>query len=168
MIFIYGAEQDEHKQEFLTELAAVCFDQTIPILIGGDFSLLRSSQEKNMNYHGNRNYDTFNSIINTYELREIELAGGGFTWSNNKETPTLEKLDRLLMRNGWDTLFPLVNVQKLSILVSDHNPLILDTLEEIEPCHKSFRFETSWTGGEDFLENVEKIWNEPIVAKQIL
>lgn len=121
-----------------------------------------------MNYHGNRNYDTFNSIINTYELREIELAGGEFTWSNNKETPTLEKLDRLLMSNGWDTLFPLVNVQKLSRLVSDHNPLILDTMEEREPCHKSFRFETSWIGGEDFLEKVEKIWNEPIVAKDSL
>lgn len=46
LIFIYGAAQEEHKQEFLIELAAVCSDQTIPILIGGDFNLLSSFQEK--------------------------------------------------------------------------------------------------------------------------
>lgn len=110
IIFVYGAAQEENKQVFLSELAAVCSDQTIPILLGGDFNLLRSSDEKNMNYQNNRNNDNFNYIINTYDLREIDLSGGGFTWSNNQENPTLEKLDRLLMSNEWEYLFPLANV----------------------------------------------------------
>lgn len=69
MVFVYGVAQGEYKQEFLTELADVCSDQRTPVLIGGDFYLLRSSEEKNMIFHSNRNYDTFNAIINTYELR---------------------------------------------------------------------------------------------------
>lgn len=66
VVFVYGAAQDEHKQEFLTELVDVCSDPSILVLIGGDFSLLRSFEEKNMNFHSNRNYDTFSAIINTY------------------------------------------------------------------------------------------------------
>jgi hypothetical protein len=46
----------------------------------------------------------FNWIINSYELREISLNGGKFTWSNNQADPTLEKLDRLLMNNELESL----------------------------------------------------------------
>lgn len=90
-------------------------------------------------------------------LRELDRAGGAFTWSNNKENPTLEKLDRLLMSSGWEQLFPLANVHKFTRLVSNHNPLILDTLEEREPRHKSFRFESSWIQREDSVSTIERI-----------
>lgn len=74
--------------------------------MGGDFNLLRSSKEKNKNLHVNCNYDTFNSIVNTCELRGMNMDGGNFTWSNNHEEPTLEKLDRLLMCGGWESCSP--------------------------------------------------------------
>ena len=64
-----------------------------------------------MNFHSSKNYATFNAIINTYEPREMELDGGGFTWSNNKENPTLEKLDRLLKSSGWEQSFPMTSTQ---------------------------------------------------------
>lgn len=37
--------------------------------------------------------DNFNAIISAYELREINMTGGKFTWSNNQPDPTLDKLD---------------------------------------------------------------------------
>lgn len=46
-------------------------------------------------------------------------------WSNNQLTPTLEKVDRILMNKEWEDLFPKVMVKKLPREVSDHNPLIL-------------------------------------------
>jgi hypothetical protein len=35
----------------------------------------------------------FNLVINSYDLRELPIACGKYTWSNNRENPTLEKLD---------------------------------------------------------------------------
>jgi hypothetical protein len=67
----------------------------------------------------------FNWIINTYELRDLPLNGGIYTWSNNQHDPTLEKLDRVLMSPEWDSLFPLTNLKKAPRVMSDHNPLIL-------------------------------------------
>lgn len=79
------------------------------MLIGGDFNILRFSEEKNKNFHGNRFTDMFNWIINTYDLRDLLLNGGMFTWSNNQLDPTLEKLDRVLMSTDWESEFPLTN-----------------------------------------------------------
>jgi exonuclease III len=97
--------------------------------VGGDFNLLRFSNEKNKAMSHSKWTDIFNSIINTCALREIHTSGGQYTWSNNHSDPTLEKLDRFLMSSSWEMLFPLVTVHKLVRDMSDHNPLILDTLD---------------------------------------
>ena len=55
----------------------------------------------------------FNLIINSYALRDLTLNGGLYTWSNNHEDPTLEKLDRCLMSENWESLFPLSNLRKI-------------------------------------------------------
>lgn len=47
LVIVYGATQLDRKEEFLTELAMVCSDQNIPLLLGGAFNLIRSDAEKN-------------------------------------------------------------------------------------------------------------------------
>jgi hypothetical protein len=86
----------------------------------------------------------FNWIINSYELREIKMNGGKYTWSNNHSDPTPEKLDKVLVNNRWETSFPLSNVRKIPRYISDHNPLLSCTdCEKIKKI-KQFCFETSW------------------------
>ena len=94
---IYGPAQDEFKESFLSELSNFCFKAKYPILMGGDFNILRFSFDKNKKFVENNFSCVFNLIINSYELRELTLAGGKFTWSNNRKDPTLEKLDRVLI-----------------------------------------------------------------------
>jgi hypothetical protein len=36
-------------------------------------------------------------FFNNLDLREIEFSGRQFTWANYLETPTYEKLDRILV-----------------------------------------------------------------------
>ena len=36
----------------------------------------------------------FNTMIESLDLREIDLTGRQFTWSNSLHVPTYEKLDR--------------------------------------------------------------------------
>jgi hypothetical protein len=44
-----------------------------------------------------RHTPLFNSLIHFYELRELVMNGGLFTWSNNQENLAMEKLDRVLV-----------------------------------------------------------------------
>jgi len=43
---VYGAAQPEHKDSFLAEFVNTCSSQTLPLLVGGDFNLIRSPDEK--------------------------------------------------------------------------------------------------------------------------
>jgi endonuclease/exonuclease/phosphatase family metal-dependent hydrolase len=88
---------------------------------------LRNSKEKNNNRFSERWPFLFNAVIDSFDLREIELTGRRFTWANSIPFQTLEKLDRVLMTTEWEFKFPLVTVQALNRGVSDHTPLLLDT-----------------------------------------
>jgi hypothetical protein len=39
-------------------------------------------------------------------MREVALIGGKFTWCNNHADPILAKLDRVLMNEKWEDIFP--------------------------------------------------------------
>jgi len=97
LVTVYGPAQEDKKDQFLTELAQICSNKKYHMLIGGDFNILKFSSEKNKSFHNNKHSDIFNSIINSFELRDLDISGGRFTWSNNQENPTLEKLDRILI-----------------------------------------------------------------------
>jgi exonuclease III len=83
LVNVYGPTQDEFKDQFLSELASMCLKCKHPMLIGGDFNILRFSDDKNKNFTQNRFFDIVNRIINLYELRDLALQGGTYTWSNN-------------------------------------------------------------------------------------
>jgi exonuclease III len=71
------------------------------------------------------------------------MLGGMFTWSNDQKDPTLEKLDRILMSRGWESLFPIAHVHKSPRGISDHCPLVMDTSVAQGKKVRSFRFELS-------------------------
>jgi len=141
---IYGPAQDEFKENFLLNCLAFVFKAKYPILMGGDFNILRFSADKNKKFTSNNFSFVFNLIINSYELRELPLAGGKFTWTNNRKDPTLEKLDRVLISNSWEPDFPLCNLRKIPRYMSDHNTLIVRTDLEQKIGSRPFCFETSW------------------------
>ena len=167
-LVVYGATQDENKMNFLSELSAFCSRNKEPILIGGDFNILRYMNERNKPGGSFKYSDTFNSLINFYELREIIMSGGLYTWSNNQDNPTLEKLDRILVSNGWADLYPQVLVRKLPREVSDHNPLIISSGISKKPFQIQFRFELSWVSHPKFKNEVARIWGKPCNAKSAL
>jgi hypothetical protein len=164
---VYGAAQADHKEEFLVELAALCSKIADPYIIGGDFNIIRFPL-KNRNFCPNRFSSIFNTFINVSELREIYISGDGYTWSNNQELPTLEKLDRILVTKKWEILFPTAHVYKMPRIMSDHNPLILSTQNAQRGKMREFRFELSWLKDPEFLSKVKRLWEEPTRDSSIL
>jgi hypothetical protein len=46
LVAVYGAAQDEYKENFLAELVKTCANEDLPVLVGGDFNIIRNRQEK--------------------------------------------------------------------------------------------------------------------------
>lgn len=65
VVVVYGPAQVQYKEQFLAELVNMCSHGSLPIIIGGDFNILRSLQEKNNDNFDNRWPFLFNAAINT-------------------------------------------------------------------------------------------------------
>ncbi|WVZ62463.1 hypothetical protein U9M48_012212 [Paspalum notatum var. saurae] len=129
LVSVYGAAQQHFKEAFLTELVQLCMKETLPILIGGDFNIIREPTEKNNANYSDRWPFLFNAIIDAFNLRKLELSGRQFTWANHLPVPTFEKLDRILSYTDWEMKFPRTSILALTREISDHTPLFLNTGE---------------------------------------
>jgi hypothetical protein len=86
----------------------------------------------------------FRRLVNELGLKEIPLLGRCYTWSNERETPTLVKLDGVLCTVDWEALYLECILQSQATKLSDHRSLLL-SLKEGVPGKKRFHFESSWT-----------------------
>jgi hypothetical protein len=102
IVAVYGAAHDEHKADFLVELVRLCENETFPLLVNGYFSIMRRKEDnKNDNFNPWWPF-IFNEIIDSLDLRELGLSSCQYTWANRRQTPTFEKLDRILVSVEWE------------------------------------------------------------------
>lgn len=77
------------------------------------------------------------------------LVGRSFTWSNERNRPTLEKIDRWFCSSD--------GLQPLATTISDYCPLLMSTAANFR-FKRQFHFETFWTKLEGFQEVVAVAW----------
>jgi hypothetical protein len=95
----------KHKQAFLNELHTSMLDDKNPIIIGGDFNLVRYLVDKSNRRVDFKWCDKFNEWIDKHYLVEINLSGRGYTWSNNQQNQILSYIDRVFYSTEFDCLF---------------------------------------------------------------
>lgn len=83
--------------------------------------------------------------------------GRCFTWSNERERPTLEKLDRVLVTMDWESEFLNCFLQALPTMMSDHCPLLLSSNAGLQGKPR-YHFAKHWTKLPDYLQVVEQAW----------
>ena len=71
------------NQNFLADLFCICGSEQLPILVEGDFNIIRRREEKNNDNFDGRWSFIFNTIIESLDLREIELSGRKLTWATD-------------------------------------------------------------------------------------
>lgn len=103
----------------------------------------------------------FRSFINEIYLKEIPLLGRKYTWSNERRSRTLVRLDRAFCCLEWENIFPDSVLQSSASIVSDHFPLILG-LKVQTKGERRFHFESFWTKVPGFLEAVQQNWEAPV------
>jgi hypothetical protein len=131
--------------------------------VGGDFNLIYQAEDKNNSNLDRVMMGRFRRLINDIELHEVPLLGRKFTWSNERESLTLVRLDRVFTTNGWCQLFPDCVLQSSASTTSDHCPLLLG-LHEFTLGKRWFHFESFRPWLEGFLEEVAWSWEQPVDA----
>jgi hypothetical protein len=161
LVAVYGASQPEFKEAFLTDLVQACSSENLPLCIGGDFNIIRSCSEKNNDRFEERWPFLFNAVIDSLDLREIEMSRRKFTWANSRRVHTYERLDRVLVSTDWEQTYPLATVEALNREISNHTPLLL-SLGEMAKSKKQppFKFEFGWLLKDGFFEVVTEVWKK--------
>lgn len=154
---VYGPQSDDQKALFLEELAAIRDTCQGAWVVAGDFNMIINEHDKNNARINRQNMSRFRRTVNELELKDLHLHGRLFTWSNERERPTLVKLDRVLCSPEWEELFPYCYLQALSTGIADHCPLLLQSNSNIK-AKPRFHFEVFWSKFDDFLATVEHSW----------
>jgi hypothetical protein len=79
---IYGLAHHDLSEDFIQELSSFYDNELLPILMGGDFNLIRNNKERNQGQGEPRLMNLFNEFIGSLQLRKIFISGVRFTWSN--------------------------------------------------------------------------------------
>jgi endonuclease/exonuclease/phosphatase (EEP) superfamily protein YafD len=125
IMWIYGPADHSHSHTFLAEITNKINNMETPMLMGGDFNLIRRGRDKNNdNINWARVY-MFNEAIGEWALREIPRTGARYIWSNRQLNPVRSVLDRVFISPDLEPTFPLCTVTAETSLGSDHTPLIL-------------------------------------------
>jgi endonuclease/exonuclease/phosphatase family metal-dependent hydrolase len=117
-----------------------------PVVVAGDFNLVRGSADKNNSNIDWSRVSLFNDSIARMGLGEIRRTGARFTWSNKQANPVRSVLDRVLVSASWEGRFPLVSLCAETRIGSDHTPLILDSGDDSPLDHLGsfFKMVGSW------------------------
>jgi endonuclease/exonuclease/phosphatase family metal-dependent hydrolase len=127
-------------------------------MLSGDFNMIRYPHEKNNSNFRFAEAESFNECVNDMNLIELPLLDRGFTWSNRRASPTLERLDRVFINLTWDDMLPNTILSSLTRTTSDHVPLKID-ISTVIPASKLFWFENFWVQAPGFWDVATTAWN---------
>jgi hypothetical protein len=119
--------------------------------------LIYRDEDKNNGNLNRRMMGRFRRFLNDCELKEIYLHGRRYTWSNERETPTLVRLDRVFVTVDWEELHSSCMLRCLATVVADHCPLLLDCTTKCTG-RRRFQFERFWLKLDGFDEAVRNAW----------
>lgn len=125
---MYGPQGDNDKILFLQELREVRAACLGPWMLAGDINMIYKSSDKNNSNLNRAMMGYFWKVINDLALKEIQLHGRKYTWSNQQDNPVLVKLDRVFCSVDWDSYFPGVLLHSAASQESDHCPWALGTI----------------------------------------
>jgi exonuclease III len=158
---VYGPQGDAAKVGFLQELCDLRPSLSDPWAICGDFNLIYQAVDKSNGHLSRRMMGRFRRLLNDLELFELHLSGRLFTWSNEQLHPTLERIDRMFVSEGLESLYPCSYLQALLSHCSNHAPLLLQFDDGFNPKRR-FRFQAFWPQVQGYLDTVKVAWSPPL------
>jgi hypothetical protein len=122
---VYGPQGDLEKKLFIRELRHLKSSIMSSWLMLGYFNLIYRPEDKNNGRLDQRLMHRFRRALNYLEVKEVELEGQKFTWSNSQASPTLTRIDRVFSSVDWEQHYSNSVTQPLSSIIFDHFPLLV-------------------------------------------
>lgn len=158
---VYGPQGNQQKREFIEELKSLKQVAPEKWLILGDFNLIYKAEDKSNSRINRRMMGKFRDAIEHLELKELNLHGRKFTWSNGQENPTMTRIDMAFCSVEWEEEFPTSHLQALASTLSDHCPLLLQRQTQTTKF-RGFRFEKYWIHMPRFQDTVKQAWSKQL------
>ena len=154
---VYGPVKSCKRELFWEELGAVKGLWEGPWCIGGDFNVVLSPNDRNLECRISPSMRRFNEILNELGLRDLPLQRGPFTWRGGHNNQRMSRLDRFLVTADWESQFSNATQSTLPRPVSDHCPVMLNS-DGIKSGPSPFRFENMWLKFEGFKDLLRDWW----------
>lgn len=90
---------------FLRELRGLKSLASPAWLILGDFNLIYRDEDKSNDRLNRRMMLRFRRALNHLEVKEINLLGRKFTWSNGQDSPTMTRIDRIFITPEFENIY---------------------------------------------------------------
>lgn len=155
---MYGPQGDAEKLLFLQELRHVKQAVSDNWLLIGDFNMILSAEDKSNANLNRRIMGAFRNLVNDLELKELQIKGRKFTWSNDT---TQTRIDRAFCSIEWDLMLPNCALTAQSSSVSDHCPLLI-VGNLTGPKYRRLRFESFWPKLQGYQEVVKEAWEKQL------
>lgn len=155
---VYGPTTDTLKPAFINELRYLSSLATNPWILGGDFNLVRWLIDRSGNQRNFTLMSLFNDLIREMEVIDIPLQNRKFTWCSNRPDPSHSRIDRILIAPELSLQFPLITMQAMEVLVSDHAPLLLSCRKPTTP-KRLYKMELFWLSNPQATAIIQEIWS---------
>ena len=162
---IYGWPETQNKHLTWELMKTIRSSHSYPVVFFGDFNEILNASEKEGGVARNeRLIDDFRETVELCGVYDLGWQGGQYTWKRGNEEGTMirERLDRFLVSDEWNQLFPHAWVRNFPIYKSDHAPILLgtDVTTHGRGKRKLFHFEALWLSNADCQNIVKEAWGE--------
>ena len=99
----------------------------------------------------------FRKTIDDLGLAELQLLGRLYTWSSERDNPTLERINRAFASVQCLEQYPTHTFRAISSDCSDHAPLLL--LNTKPWARPRFRFALIWVKFDGFIDVMQFEWS---------
>ncbi|XP_049381157.1 uncharacterized protein LOC125845653 [Solanum stenotomum] len=159
VLAVYAKCSHEERIDLWEDLQHIAADSDISWVIGRDFNVILREEDKlgGLAFTQSEAAD-FAHFINNCGLSELKFSGSLFTWWNGgvEEECIFKRLDRVLVNQKFQDLYPSSEVHHLVRQGSNHAPLHMRYSTTEESHIRPFRFLHFWTKHRGFEEVVRQ------------
>lgn len=148
MTGFYGEPQRSLRRSSWNLIRQLSEASSLPWCLVGDLNnILRQSDKRGGRPYPNWLISGFQEVCYDCNLVDMDLVGYPYTWEKGKGTYNwIEiRLDRALVTQDWNSLFPIARLENNEISASDHCPIWLNLgVHKLVKVARRFRFENAW------------------------
>lgn len=106
-------------------------------------------------------FHPFNTMIQNCGLLKFPCLENIFSWRGRRNSKTIWcRLDRTLPNEDWHAIFTHSFVEYLTMIGSDHRPILATIENKIPRGMGHFWFDKRWIGQEELMESIATGWGD--------